>query len=338
MTKRHGIFIIKNLIRMAILLLAVSAAAFFLISISPVDPLKSNVGQAALGSMSEEQIERLKEYWGVTVPAGERFIRWFSGICRGDFGISLLYRRPVLDVIGEKFANSAWLMISAWIFSGIGGVALGVLAGVKRGKWQDKAVTAYCMVIAGTPAFWLALVLLLVFAIRFPIFPIGFSVPVGVAASEVTLGDRLIHAVLPALTLGLTGVSNIAMHTRTKMIEVLESDYVFYARARGETQWQIVGRHGLKNILLPVITLQFASISEIFGGSVLVEQVFSYPGLGQAAITAGLGSDVPLLLGITLISAAVVFLGNFTADLLYYTVDPRLKRDRKKMVRKGETL
>ena len=103
---------------MAILLLAVSAAAFFLISISPVDPLKSNVGQAALGSMSEEQIERLKEYWGVTVPAGERFIRWFSGICRGDFGISLLYRRPVLDVIGEKFANSAWLMISAWIFSG----------------------------------------------------------------------------------------------------------------------------------------------------------------------------------------------------------------------------
>ena len=183
-----------------------------------------------------------------------------------------------------------------------------------------------------------ALVLLLVFAIRFPIFPIGFSVPVGVAASEVTFGDRLIHAVLPALTLGLTGVSNIAMHTRSKMIEVLESDYVFYARARGETQWQIVGRHGLKNILLPVITLQFASISEIFGGSVLVEQVFSYPGLGQAAITAGLGSDVPLLLGITLISAAVVFLGNFTADLLYYTVDPRLKRDRKKMVRKGETL
>lgn len=107
-------------------------------------------------------------------------------------------------------------MISAWIFSGIGGVALGVLAGVKRGKWQDKAVTAYCMVIAGTPAFWLALVLLLVFAIRFPIFPIGFSVPVGVAASEVTFGDRLIHAVLPALTLGLTGVSNISMHTRSK--------------------------------------------------------------------------------------------------------------------------
>lgn len=338
MTGRYGTFLAKNVVRMVILLLAVSAAAFFLISISPVDPLKTNVGQAALGSMSEEQIKRLEEYWGVTAPAGERFANWFSGICHGDFGTSLLYRRPVLEVIGEKFANSAWLMVSAWIFSGVVGTALGVVAGMKKGKWQDKAVTAYCMVIAGTPAFWLALVLLLIFAIRFPIFPIGFSVPVGVAASEVTLGDRLIHAALPALTLGLTGVSNIAMHTRSKMIEVLESDYIFYARARGESQWQTVRHHGIRNILLPVITLQFASISEIFGGSVLVEQVFSYPGLGQAAITAGLGSDVPLLLGITLISAAVVFLGNFTADLLYYAVDPRMKRDRKRAAGKGEVL
>lgn len=335
MTERHGIYLLKNLLRMVMLLLAVSAAAFFLISVSPVDPLKSNVGQAALGSMSQEQIDRLREYWGVTAPAGERFLKWFSDICRGDFGTSLLYRRPVIEVIGEKFLNSAWLMVFAWLFSGVVGTALGVLAGVKRGKWQDKVVTAYCMVIAGTPAFWLALVLLLIFAVQFPVFPIGFSVPVGIAAEEVTFTDRLMHAVLPALALGLTGISGIAMHVRSKMTEVLESDYVFYARARGESEWQIVIRHGLRNILLPVITLQFASISEIFGGSVLVEQVFSYPGLGQAAITAGLGSDVPLLLGITLISAAVVFVGNFTADLLYYAADPRMRRERKRSVGKG---
>lgn len=338
MAGRYGKFLMKNLARMAILLLAVSAAAFFLISISPVDPLKSNVGQAALGSMSQEQIEKLREYWGVSVPAGERFLNWLSGICRGDFGISLLYRRPVLEVIGGKFINSAWLMAFAWIFSGVAGMALGVLAGVKKGKWQDKAVTAYCMVIAGTPAFWLALVLLLVFTIQFPIFPIGFSVPVGVAASDVTLGDRLTHAALPAMVLGLTGVSGIAMHTRSKMISVMESNYVFYARARGESEWQIVRRHGIRNIFIPVITLQFASISEIFGGSVLVEQVFSYPGLGQAAITAGLGSDAPLLLGITLISAAVVFLGNFIADLLYYAVDPRIKRERERAAGKEGAL
>lgn len=327
MVKYYGALFGKNFIRMILFLFAVSIAAFFLVSISPVDPLKTNIGQAALGSMSQEQIKNLEEYWGVGVPVGKRFLTWFSGILHGDLGISLLYRRPVLSVIGEKLLSSLWLMSFAWIFSGIVGTALGILAGVKKGKWQDRAVTAYCMVIAGTPAFWLALVLLIVFAVQLQIFPIGLSVPIGVAASEVTIADRLSHAALPALTLGLTGVSNIAMHTRAKMIEVMESDYIFYARARGESTASLVIRHGLRNILLPVITLQFASLSEILGGSVLVEQVFSYPGLGQAAVTAGLGGDVPLLLGITLISAAVVFLGNFTADLLYYVIDPRMKRE-----------
>lgn len=329
MVKNYGAFISKNIIRMAALLLAVSAVAFFLVSISPIDPLKSNVGQAALGSMSREQIEKLEQYWGVGVPAGKRYTAWLSGILQGDFGISLLYRRPVLEVVGEKIINSLWLMFFAWLFAGLLGSVLGIVAGVKKGKWQDKAVTTYCMVIAGTPAFWLALVLLLVFAVQFPVFPIGFSVPIGVAASEITVGDRVSHAVLPALALGLTGVSNIAMHTRAKMIEIMESDYIFYARASGESGLKLVLRHGIRNILMPVITLQFASVSEILGGSVLVEQVFSYPGLGQAAVTAGLGSDVPLLLGITLICALAVFLGNFTADLLYLVVDPRMKRGQK---------
>lgn len=329
MVKNYGAFISKNIIRMAVLLLAVSAVAFFLVSISPIDPLKSNVGQAALGSMSREQIEKLEQYWGVGIPAGKRYTAWLSGILQGDFGISLLYRRPVLEVVGGKIINSLWLMFFAWLFAGLLGSVLGIVAGVKKGKWQDKAVTTYCMVIAGTPAFWLALVLLLVFAVQFPVFPIGFSVPIGVAASEITVGDRISHAVLPALALGLTGVSNIAMHTRAKMIEIMESDYIFYARASGESGLKLVFRHGIRNILMPVITLQFASVSEILGGSVLVEQVFSYPGLGQAAVTAGLGSDVPLLLGITLICALAVFLGNFTADLLYLVVDPRMKRGQK---------
>lgn len=316
----------KQCLRLIVLLLAVSAVSFFLMSISPLDPLKTNVGQVALGGMSKEQIANLNEYWGVGIPAPKRYLSWMSGVLKGDFGISLLYRRPVLEIIGEKAMNSVWLMGTAWLFSGILGTILGILAGVKQGRWQDKLVTGYCMVMAGTPSFWLALLLLLLFAVQFPLFPIGFSVPVGVAASEVTTFDRLYHAVLPALTLGLTGVSNIAMHTRNKMIEIMESDFICYARARGECGWRLVCRHGLRSILLPVITLQFASISEIFGGSVLVEQVFSYPGLGQTAVTAGLGSDAPLLLGITVCSAAIVFFGNAAADLLYVVVDPRMRR------------
>ena len=145
-------------------------------------------------------------------------------------------------------------------------------------------------------------------------------------ADAVTLADRISHAILPAVTLSITGISNIALHTREKMIDIMESDYVLFAKARGESLWSIVRRHGLRNVLLPAMTLQFASISEIIGGSVLVEQVFSYPGLGQAAVAAGTGSDVPLLMGITMITAAMVFLGNFIANLLYGVVDPRIRK------------
>ncbi len=130
----------------------------------------------------------------------------------------------------------------------------------------------------------------------------------------------------PPLTLSITGVANIALHTREKMINVMESDYVLFARARGESEISIILRHGLRNVALPAITLQFASVSEIIGGSVLVEQVFSYPGLGQAAVTAGLGSDLPLLLGITIVTAAIVFAGNLIADLLYGVIDPKIRK------------
>ncbi len=332
-------WMIRKSLRMLFLLMLVSAASFFLISLSPVDPLQSNVGQAALGAMSQEQVEELKEYWGVGTPALKRFALWFSNILSGDLGTSLLYRRPVAQVVGERFLSSLWLMVSAWVLSGGLGLLLGILAGVFRGRWPDRLITGYCMVTASTPSFWIGLVLLLIFSVHLGLFPIGLGVPIGMEAAEVTIADRISHAFLPALTLSLTGISGIALHTRAKMAEIMESPYVLYARARGERKFQIVVRHGLRNVLLPAITLQFASISEIFGGSVLVEQVFSYPGLGQAAVAAGLGSDVPLLLGITLISAAIVFAGNLTADLLYQAVDPRLgglRTGKRKKARKEE--
>lgn len=321
-------FLGKNFIRMAVLLFGVSAAAFFLVSMSPVDPLQTNVGQAALGSMSQEQIARLEEYWGVNIPPLKRFAAWFAGMVRGDMGTSLLYRQPVLKVVSEKLSNSLWLMAAAWVISGTLGFLMGVLAGVKRGGVADRIISAYSLVIASTPAFWLALVLLMVFAVWLKVLPVGLSVPIGMEASQVGIGDRILHGILPAAALSITGISNIALHTREKMAEVMESDYVLFARARGESTGEIVRRHGIRNIILPAMTLQLASISEIFGGSVLVEQVFSYPGLGQAAVTAGLGGDVPLLLGITVISAAIVFMGNFLANVLYGVVDPRIRKGR----------
>ncbi len=324
--KEHFIFIGKQMIRMLLLLFFVSVAAFTLVSVSPIDPLQANVGQAALGAMSQEQIAKLSEYWGVGIPPVERFFAWAGDFFRGDMGMSLLYRQPVTKVISVKLVNSLWLMAIAWMLSGIVGFILGILSGIREGSLLDRIIKGYSLVIASTPAFWLALVLLMVFAVWLKVLPIGLSVPIGVEASGVTIADRIQHAILPAITLSITGVANITLHTREKMIEIMESDYVLFAKARGESTYSIVKNHALRNVLLPALTLQFASISEIFGGSVLVEQVFSYPGLGQAAVTAGLGSDVPLLLGITVISAVFVFSGNLIANLLYGVIDPRIRR------------
>ena len=316
----------KKLIRMALLLLGVSIVTFLLMSASPLDPLQTNVGQAALGSMSPEQIAKLEAYWGVDMPPLSRYIGWLLDALRGDLGVSLLYRQTVLTVIGERLAGSVLVLLAAWVISGVLGLTLGVLAGAFRGRWPDRVIRGYCLLISGMPAFWLAILLLLIFSVWLGWLPVGLSVPAGMEAAAVTFTDRLRHAVLPALTLSITGVANIALHTREKMIGVMSSDYVLFARARGESERSIVLRHGLRNVLLPAITLQFASASEIIGGSVLVEQVFSYPGLGQAAVTAGLGSDLPLLLGITVVTAAIVFIGNLIADLLYGAADPRIRK------------
>ena len=315
-------FTIKKLFRIALLLLGVSLTAFLLMDASPLDPLQTNVGQAALGSMSPEQIARLEEYWGVGAPAAERYLNWLGGALRGDFGVSLLYRRPVLEVMGQRLANSLGLLVSAWLLSGALGLALGVAAGANRGRWPDRLVRGYCLVVSSTPAFWLALLLLIIFSVWLKVLPIGLSVPIGAEAA--TLAQRLRHALLPALTLSVTGAAGIALHTREKVADVLDSDYILFARARGEVH--ILRRHLPRNVALPAITLQFTSIGEVVGGSVLVEQVFSYPGLGQAAVAAGLGGDMPLLLGATVATAAMVFGGNLTADLLYGVVDPRIRR------------
>lgn len=316
----------KKFIRMLLLLVTVSIVTFTLVSMSPIDPLQANVGQAALGAMSREQKARLEEYWGVNTSPVRRYLNWAKAFLSGDMGISLLYRQPVSRVIGVKLANSLFLMVIAWLISGILGLLLGMLAGIFRGTWIDRVIRGYSLLISSTPVFWLALLLLLVFAVWLKVLPIGLSVPIGVEASGVTFFDRVRHAVLPAVTLSITGVAGITLHTREKMIDVMESDYMLFARARGESTWTMVKRHGLRNILLPAMTLQFASVSEIIGGSVLVEQVFSYPGLGQAAVTAGTGSDVPLLMGITLVTAGIVFLGNFIADVLYGVIDPRMRK------------
>lgn len=316
----------KNLLRMLLVLTAVSALSFTLVALSPVDPVRAYVGEVGAANLSDENLAKFRSYFGTDTPPVQRYLNWASGFVRGDMGQSLIYRQPVAEVIGAKFMNSMSLMLAAWILSGFLAFILGVTAGIFRDSPVDKIIKTYALLLASTPTFWLALIMLMVFSVWLQIFPIGLSAPLGVLSSEVTFFDTLHHLILPALTLSVTGVASITLHTREKMIDVMSEDYILNARARGQSLGHIARHHGLRNVMMPAITLQFASLSEIFGGSVLVEQVFSYPGLGQAAVAAGLGGDAPLLLGIAVISAAIIFIGNFTANILYGLIDPKIRR------------
>ena len=310
---------------MATLLVAICFISFLLIKNSPIDPIQAYIGADML-KVGPEQRERIAEYWGLNQPIMVQFWNWGSALLTGDMGTSMIFRRPVSEVISERFFHSLALMLTAWVLSGIIGFAMGVMAAMKKNTWVDRIITWYCYTLASTPTFWMGLLMLIVFAVWLGWFPIGLGVPAGVLAEDVTITDRIKHLILPALTLSIVGVANVALHTRQKLIDVLASDYVLFARARGERGFVLFWRHGLRNIALPAITLQFASFSELFGGAVLAEQVFSYPGLGQATVEAGLRGDVPLLLGLVIFSTLFVFVGNLLADLIYHLVDPRTRR------------
>ena len=321
---RLGRVFVRKGLRIVSLLLAVSIIAFALVCASPIDPVQQYI--LKLGTtVSPERRAALEEYWGVNDPPVERYANWISNLLKGDWGESALYRRPVAEIIGERFANSLALMAWAWVLSGLLGFFLGCVMGLYRDRWPDRILQKICYLLSSVPTFWLGLVLLLIFAVTLGWFPVGFSSPIGVLDADVTIWQRLYHLALPAITLSLMSFSNIALHTRQKLTDVLSSEYVLFARARGEGKWTILRRHGLRNILLPALTLQFASFAELFGGSVLAENVFSYPGLGSAVAEAGLNSDVPLLLGVTLFSALFVCVGNMIADLLYGIVDPQIR-------------
>lgn len=316
-------YLCKTIFRMLTLLIAVSILSFVLIEKSPIDPLVAYVGTNS--TLTQEAKDEIAEHWGLNDPPVQRFVTWAKNFVQGDWGDSITFKKPVKTVIKERFQYSLALMLVAWVFSGVLGFLLGIIAAVKRGTFLDKVIKTFCLVLQSAPTFWIGLLLLSLFAVKLQWFPIGLAAPMGKMAEDVTLWDRIYHMILPAFTLSVLGIGKITLYTRQKLVEIMNSDFMLFAKARGENTRQLVCRHGIRNIAIPAITLQFASFSELFGGIALAESVFSYPGLGSAVTSAGLNADVPLLLGIAVFSAMFVFVGNLCANLLYSILDPRIK-------------
>lgn len=316
-------FIRQQLIRVVLLIFAVSVVSFLLLVISPIDPIDAYFSGL---SVTEEQKAAMAAFWQFDKPPVERYCIWAADLLQGNWGVSFLYNEPVINVISEKFQETLLLMMLSWVLAGLVGFFFGIVSGVYEETWIDKIINGFSLLCVSIPTFWLGIVVLFIFAVELQWFPFALSTPIGKIGADVTWAERLHHVVLPALTLAVTGVSAITLHTRQKMIDCLGTNYMLFAEARGETLWQRVLRHGLRNVMIPAITLHFASFAELFGGAILTEVVFSYPGLGSAVTLAGLRGDVPLLLGISFFSAIFVFVGNLIANILYAVVNPEIRK------------
>lgn len=314
----------RLIIRQLVLLFVVALVVFLLMKLSPVDPVDAYLG-VAVSQVGPEQKAQIEAAWGLDRPVIEQFLTWAGQLLSGDLGFSTTYNIPVIEVMGERIGTSLTLTGLAWLFSGVLGFMLGVVSAAYSGSWIDRIIRIWCYVLAGTPTFWLAILAIVGFSVWLGWAPICCSGPIGVPPDQVTFGQRLEHLALPLAVLTTLGVASITLHTRVKMIEVLQSDYVLLARAQGASLPDILLRHGLRNAALPALMAMMAASGEIFGGSILAEQVFAWPGLGRATVEAGLKGDVPLLLAIALLTTLIVSSANFLADRLQGIIDPRTR-------------
>jgi len=313
--------VVGRLARLLSLLVAVAVGTFVLLAASPVDPIEAYVG-ADTAAVSPEQKQQIADRWGLDDPPLERFGAWAGNVLSGDLGTSQVFGEPVVDVIAERFVASLALMALAWVLSGVLGFVMGLLAGARQGTWVDRALSWWAYTLASAPTFWVGLLLLYVFSVSLQWTPVCCAGPIGALPDEITLLERLHHLVLPALTLSVIGVSPVLLHTRQATVEALASDHVAFARAQGEKLPGLLLHRVARNAAGPALMLQFASLGELFGGAVLAEQVFTYPGLGEATTTAAMRQDVPLLLGIALVTALFVFVGNALGDLAHRVAVP----------------
>ncbi|MFP8442096.1 ABC transporter permease [Citrobacter braakii] len=317
--------VVGHFLRLIVLLVLVAAGTFMLLSFSPVDPIRAYIGNDLL-HVPPEQYARIAARWGLDQPLWERFGHWFIRVLQGDLGYSTLFNAPVASVIKERFATSFALLGGAWLLSGILGTAMGFVAGRYLNRWPDKAICRLSYLLSSLPTFWIGMLLLALFAVRWPVFPVCCAWEPGNSGDMATLAERLRHLVLPVCALSLLGLGQITLHTRESIASVMKSDFVRFARSQGDKGWSLLRHQVLRHAITPALCLQFASLGELLGGALLAEKVFAYPGLGQATIDAGLRGDLPLLMGIVLFSTVLVFIGNSLSTWLVHVLNRALER------------
>lgn len=301
------------------MLFLISAVTFLLINLAPGGPTSA----VSLGRTAEEREAVLRQY-GLDRPVLVRYFDWLGGVLRGDLGKSYNQGLPVSSLLTQRMGNTLQLALTALILTALLGVALGVLSALYKNRWPDHLISSLATVGMSVPAFWLGIVAIIVFAVQLRWLPSSGIFTVG---QEFSLLDRLRHLAMPAGVLAFTLMPNVIRITRSALLDVLTSDYVRTARAKGVAERTVLLKHTLKNALVPVIAILGLITTVLFSGSVVVESVFGWAGLGRLAIEAANGRDYPVILGVTLLVGAIVVAVNLLVDVLYAAVDPRISHE-----------
>lgn len=306
-----GVYALRRLLTLIPILIGVGLVTFLAIHLAPGDP----VDQILADNANREAAENMRQQLGLNDPVPVQYIRWFGGVLHGDFGRSLLTNVPVRTEIMSRFPSTVQLALAGFVVSVALGVPLGLLAAVSRHRWVDSTIMFLALGGLSIPSFYLGLLLLLLFGVRFAIFP-------------VLGGGGLRALVLPAFTLGIVNASIIARLTRASMLEVMRQAYVQTARAKGLDTRTVTVRHALRNALIPVTTVIGIQFGHLLAGTVIIESVFARAGIGSLAIRAIQARDFPMVQGIVIFLATLFVLSSLAVDLLYGLLDPRIRLGR----------
>ncbi|MGZ3217427.1 ABC transporter permease [Paracoccus sp. T5] len=301
-------YLFRRIIQAALILLGVSFITFVLLYVLPADPVRQIAGRSA----TQQTVENIRQQLGLDQPLLVQYGRYLSGLVQGDLGRSYLQRTEVGTLIASRLPASLLLMAGGILCELLIGLTLGVIAALYRGRPVDQGLMVTSFVAVSAPQFVVGLLLLYVFAVQLGWFPIGGY-------------GTLAHLVLPAVTLGIMGSGWYSRMMRSSMIEVMRQDYIRTARAKGLTRGRILFRHALPNAILPIIAMIGIDIGIFMGGIVVVESVFGWPGIGQLAWQAIQRVDIPVIMGVTMVSASFIVLGNLLADIVTPFIDPRIK-------------
>jgi peptide/nickel transport system permease protein len=312
-------YILRRLLLIVPLLLAISVLTFFMIHLAPGDPISTRFG-LNLKNLEPERIEQIREELGLNDPLPVQYLRYLSNLLQGDLGRSLTTNRSVAGEIISRLPATIELTIASMLIVLLVAIPLGILSAVKRGSLVDNLCMAGALLGVSMPSFWFGIMLMLLFSLKLGLLPTG-------GRGDGTLADLIKALIMPAITLGTGLMGIVARLTRSSMLEVLGQDYMRTAYAKGLATRLVLVRHGLRNALIPVVTVIGVQFASLLGGAVIIETIFAWPGMGRLAVNAISRRDYPVIMGTVLVFAVVFVLANLIVDILYTFIDPRIRYD-----------